>query len=137
MKTIKTMTAQEFADGFREYLKEKSKFLSEINLDRYIESITPKPIFVNSLNQEFFEGDEGWWVYKKTFNIDLCIIKSNVNANCGESDNCSELFKTEADCEKWISDNRPKFSIQDVTDLLSNLQLSPDQIQKSIKTLNK
>ena len=137
MKTIKTLTAQEFADGLREFFNDgiiQDDVFSIViaNLDKYLEKITPKPIYRNVIGEEFFEeGERCWIVDTKGFEIWSSYFNSNFKYDK------IIPFLTYESAKKWFIENRPKFSIQDVTDLLNNLQLSPDQIQQSIKTLNK
>ena len=74
----------------------------EIFLVEFEPHASKKVLFTNSFNHNFFEGDQGWWFHKPTFEIlrgDINYIEEDNYSAC---DLTSEIYKTEADAYRQM-----------------------------------
>jgi hypothetical protein len=84
-------------------------FTSEENRDKYIKENAKKPIFISADGYNMYDGDDFIIVNKSG----MSILKMGVHHNSGKDDKCM-YFKTTEAAQKYIDNNKPKYSLVDI-----------------------
>lgn len=90
-----------------------NRAINPVLWSEYLEEIK-EPILISEDGIEMFNGDHYWYI--ENYEISEHIIYNNVTV---EKD--SNVFSTKEAAEKWIDENKPKFSESDIEKAIKNI----------------
>ena len=85
--------------------------LSDVNCKRYKE-----PLFITDDGVKIFEGDKFYFVASANWKIGVLIANGNAEAQCA-----IVRFSTKEAAEKWIDENKPKYSKKDILNIIEEV----------------